>query len=74
MVSKVFGVLGSVLGIGGKPKAPIQPLPQATRDDAKAAAMANDELLRRKGGAADMLTGAMGAEAPRSGGKLTLGS
>jgi hypothetical protein len=81
MVDKVLGALtGGVLGLatsifgGKKAAAPIQPLPSATRDDAKAQAMANDELLRRKGGAADILGGVKGAEAAAPGAKLTLGS
>jgi hypothetical protein len=70
------GVLGlgmKAFGVGKKKKAPIQPLPQVSRDDA-AARMADDELLRRRGGAADMITGTTGAEAALSGGKLVLGS
>lgn len=69
------GLLGGVVGslIGGKKKKPIQPLPQVSRDDA-VAQMRDDELLRRRGGAADILTGTTGAEAALSGGKLVLGS
>ena len=74
------GILGlgtKALGVGGKKKkkapVPVQPLPQVSRDDA-AARMADDELLRRRGGAADMITGMTGAEAALSGGKLVLGS
>lgn len=82
-IGKVFGTLaGGLLGGplikaiagGGKKKKPIQPLPQATRDDAAALADQEDELRRRKGGAADILTGVTGAEAALSGGKLVLGS
>lgn len=59
----------------GKKKAadPVQPRTTATRDDAIAAANANDELLRRKGGAADILTSVRGAEAPSGGLKTALG-
>ena len=82
-IGKVFGTLAGGLlgkpllravGIGGKKKKPIQPLPQATRDDAQAMADQEDELRGRKGGAADILTGVTGAEAALSGGKLVLGS
>lgn len=67
----LFGLAGRALGGGGKK--PKQPLPQATRDDAAAIAT-EDELRKRKGGAADILTGVTGAEAALSGGKLVLGS
>lgn len=87
MVAPIAGILGSVLpavfGVAGlgasllkkkKPDAPVQPLTGATRDDAAARTAINDELLRRKGGAADILTGVRGAEAPSGGGKLVLGA
>ena len=45
-----------------------------TRDDAVARTEANDELLRRRGSAADIMTGNGGAEANLTGGKLTLGN
>jgi len=87
MVAAVAGALGSVLpavfgvaGLGasllkkrGAAK-PVQPLPGATRDDAAAQQNLNDELLRRKGGAADILTGVRGAEAPSGGLKASLGA
>jgi hypothetical protein len=81
-IGKVFGTLaGGLIGgplvkavFGGKKKKPVQPLPQATRDDAQALADQEDELRRRKGGAADILTGTMGAEAALSGGRLVIGS
>lgn len=60
---------------GGKKKSPIQPVPGATRDDAAAIAQATEDAIRRrKGSAADILTGSTGAEAALSGGKLVLGS
>lgn len=69
------GILGAGVKalVGGKKKKPMQPLPQVSREDALAQ-MADDELLRRRGGAADMLTGTTGAEAALSGGKLVIGS
>lgn len=70
----VGGVIGGgLLGLGKKKKAQVvAPVPTATRDDAMQTV--DDELLRRRGGAADILTGATGAEAALSGGKLVLGS
>lgn len=43
-----------------------------TRDDARDRSAMEDELRRRRGGAADMMTGSGGAEAG-TGGKTTLG-
>jgi hypothetical protein len=80
LIGGIGKIAGGILGggifksiIGGKKKKPVQPLPQVSRDDA-AAQIADDELLRRRGGAADMLTGTTGAEAALSGGKLVVGS
>lgn len=58
-----------------KPKTPKipSPTPIPTRDDARDAADRATELARRRGGAADIVTGAYGAEAG-AGGKTTLGS
>jgi hypothetical protein len=64
------GLLKSLFKGPKKPPGPQQPV---QRDDARDAALRNDELLRRRGGAADIVTGAYGAEAP-PGGKTTLGS
>lgn len=59
----VGGLLGGALGLGAKkPKIP-RPLPVARRDEAAEAAMADDELRRRRGASADILTGRTGAEA-----------
>lgn len=66
------GVLKAV-GLVSTPGKPPKALPTVTRDDAAAQVQLNDELLRRKGGAADILTGSGGAEAP-AGVKTTLGS
>jgi hypothetical protein len=61
-------------GIFKKPKGPAIQQP-VQRDDARDAALRNDELLRRRGGAADVVTGAYGAEAgPGSVGKTALGN
>lgn len=62
--------VGSVIGaplkaIGLIPKMPKPPsaTPPITRDNARDAALQNDKLMARRGGAADLLTGASGAEA-----------
>ncbi|TCP35905.1 hypothetical protein [Sphingomonas sp. BK235] len=65
------------LGLVSTPdKTPVaQALPVPQRADAAAQlSAADDELRRRRGGAADLVTGAGGAGLPLSGGKLTLGS
>lgn len=59
-----------VISTPGKPPAPLRPV---TRDDAAAAIASDDEMRRRQGAAADIITGTGGAEAPLTGGKLTLG-
>jgi hypothetical protein len=70
------GLIGGTIlkSLFSKPKPPpaVQPV---TRDDAMTAAERQDALLRRRGGAADIVTGAYGAE-PGTGsiGKTTLGS
>lgn len=64
----------SALGVfkSKSPKIP-GPVPVPTRDDARTEADQRTELARRRGGAADVVTGAYGAEAG-PGGKTTLGS
>lgn len=68
----VLGLAGDLLGKKKKP-AP-QPLSQVNRDDAAEEIDANDEIRRRKGAAADMITGTRGAEAVGGTGRLVLGS
>lgn len=74
------GLLGVAIGGGGKkadPAAQAQanPLPAANRDDARTQAQRDDELRRRKGAAADLITGSSGAEASSASlGKLVVGS
>lgn len=54
-------------------KTPVPPVAKAvTRDDARESAEREDEIRRRRGGAADILTGTSGAEAG-SGSKTQLG-
>lgn len=62
------------VGLIQTPGKPPAALPGAQRDDARAEIDREDELRRRRGGAADLVTGASGAEAPTTGGKQTLGS
>jgi hypothetical protein len=64
------GLFGGILGLGAtlfakKSKPKMLPKP-ATRDDAAAAIEQEDELRRRRGSAADILTGPRGAEAQGS--------
>lgn len=67
--------LASALGLFKKPKAAAAPLPTAQPDDARAEADRADALRRRRGGAADMVTGLGGTEAGAGAtGKTTLGS
>lgn len=72
----VGGLVGGTIlkSLFHKPKPPAAAQP-VTRDDAMTAAERQDALLRRRGGAADIATGAYGAE-PGLGavGKTTLGS
>lgn len=69
------GVVGLASGLlGKKKKAAPQPLAQVNRDDAAEEIDANDEIRRRKGAAADMITGTRGAEAVGGTGRLVLGS
>lgn len=73
LISTVGGLIGSKL-IGGGGQKPPSPLRPVTRDDAAAQIAADDEIRRRQGAAADIITGTGGAEAPMTGGKLTLGN
>jgi hypothetical protein len=70
----VTGIFHAIFG-GGGPKQIAAPLP-AARDDTQAMVDQQDALARRKGGAADILTGtSAGAEAaPGSTGRLVIGS
>lgn len=69
----LLGGIGSLLGIGKK-KPPMQTRP-VTRDAATEQAEASDALQRRRGAAADMITGTRGAEAAASSvGRLVVGS
>ncbi|ARS27622.1 hypothetical protein [Sphingomonas sp. KC8] len=68
----LLGPIGKM--IVGKPKA-AQPISQrpVTRDDAAAQMQADDDLRRRRGAGANLLTGPSGAEARTAGGKVLLG-
>ena len=72
-IGKALGGVLKAVGLVSTPgKVPV-PLRSVTRDDAAATIAADDELRRRLGAAADIITGAGGAEAALTGGKLTLG-
>lgn len=73
LIGAIVSPIGSLLGL--TPKAPHLPAPLATptRDDARAQIAAGDALAKRRGGAADTLSGSGGVEAG-AGGKDTLGS
>lgn len=73
-VGKVVGSVLKTLGVVSTPGKAPTPLKSVTRDDAAGSIAADDELRRRQGAAADIITGAGGAEAALAGGKLTLGS
>ncbi|HJO64973.1 MAG TPA: hypothetical protein QF469_06490 [Sphingomonas sanguinis] len=72
-IGKLISAPLKALGIVSTPGKPPTPLRPVTRDDAAAAIASDDELRRRQGAAADIITGTGGAEAPLTGGKLTLG-
>lgn len=78
--SATGGLFGGLLGMGaaalglGKKKKLVQPR-EVRRDDTREALEAGDELRRRKGAAADLITGTRGAEAAAgSVGRLVVGS
>jgi hypothetical protein len=64
--------LGAAVGLFKKPKIPA-PVAAPTRDDVAREAIKEDNLRKRRGGAADMLTGAGGAEAAATGVKTLVG-
>lgn len=71
-IGTLISPIGSALGLFKKSKTP-SPLPVATRDDTLRAISGEDALAKRRGGAADILTGAGGAEAGPSSAKQLLG-
>ena len=74
-IGKVVRAPLKLLGlVPDTPKLPA-PVPTPTRDDARDATATEDRLRKRRGGAADILTGSSGAEAASgAGGKDALGS
>jgi hypothetical protein len=62
------------IGLISTPKAPPAAPPPVQYDDAAAQTNLQDQIDKRRGGAADIITGAAGAGTPLTGGKLTLGS
>lgn len=73
IVGKVLAAPLKAVGLLKTPGKPPAPLAAVTRDDARDQATQADELRRRRGGAADLLTGAGGAELAGGTGKTTLG-
>lgn len=76
-IGKIFGAPFKAIGKAfiKKPKKADQPtiVPQVTRDDANIIRDREDELRRRRGGAADILTGLGGAEPASATAKTVLG-
>ena len=73
VVGKVLSAPLKALGLLKTPGKAPTPLPAVTRDDVRDQATQADELRRRRGGAADLLNGAGGAELAGGTGKTTLG-
>ena len=62
-VGSVLRVPLKAIGLIPNLPKPPAPMPPVTRDNARDAANAQDQLFGRRGGAADQMTGASGAEA-----------
>jgi hypothetical protein len=73
ITGKILSAPLKALGLLKTPGKAPDPLPAVTRDDARDQATQADELRRRRGGAADLLTGPGGAEPTGATGKTTLG-
>ena len=73
ILGKILSAPLKALGLISTPGKAPSPMGSVTRDDAAAQVASDDEIRRRKGGAADILTGSAGAEPVLTGGKLTLG-
>lgn len=73
IVGKVISAPLKALGLLKTPGKAPTPIAAVTRDDARDQATQADELRRRRGGAADILTGPSGAEPAGATGKTTLG-
>ena len=65
--------LAAAVGLFKKPKAAPAPTPIPTREDAARAALKEDGMRKRRGGAVDILTGASGVEAATPGVKALTG-
>lgn len=72
----IGGLVAKALGVGGKKKARPVLEPRPVQRDLEREAVADaDALLRRKGAAADLITGTRGAEASAGSiGRLVVGS
>ena len=74
LANAFFGLAGLLFHPFGNKQGP-KPLPQVSRDAADATLAAQDELAKRRGGAADMMNGTTGYEAGASAtGRLVVGS
>jgi len=73
VVGKVLAAPLKAIGLVKTPGKAPAPLAAVTRDDARDMASQADELRRRRGGAADILTSSGGAELTGGTGKTTLG-
>lgn len=80
LLGKIFGFLtgGGLLGMGAKAllkkSKPIAAAPIPTRDDARAQAERDLLLARRRGAAADIISGASGEPSAGQIGRLVVGS
>lgn len=73
-VGPLLSAGAGLLGIGKKKAPAIAPPPIAARDVARDVAARDLELARRRGGAADIISGASGEPAAGSIGRLVVGS
>lgn len=73
VVGKIFKAPLKALGLIKTPGKSPAPIAAVTRDDARDQALMADDLRRRRGGAADLLTGNGGAELAGGTGNTTLG-
>jgi hypothetical protein len=74
LLGGLIGAAGAAAGLGKKKKKPVVLPGPVRRDDQREALESGDALRRRKGAAADLITGTRGAEAAASSiGRLVVG-